>query len=287
MQLSGSLKRVMPFLFAGVMGLLAVFVFEQYRQRLLREVEQERQKLRAEYEAPVDVIVAKQDIPAGKALAEADLAVASIPGKFVQPYATRYGGDLLGLVAIAPIAQGEQILRNKLRTASELAPDATLSGLTPEGKRAVTIGSDALNGVGGFVRPGDRIDILWTVKLPEAQGNESVTMTLFQNVTVLAVGNEMIGKATSEKESAPDYTVTLSLTPQETSLLYYARAQGQIQLSLRPRTDKSGQVAIAPASGKTLMESLLGKQAGTGTPKPQRTVEVYKGLERSVVSVNE
>jgi len=101
------------------------------------------------------------------------------------------------------------------------------------------------------------------------------------------VGNEMIGRATSEKEPAPDYTVTLSLTPQETSLLYYARAQGQIQLSLRPRTDKSGQLAIAPASGKTLMESLLGKQAGTGTPKPQRTVEVYKGLERSVVSVNE
>ncbi len=286
--LPGIPKRLVPFALAGVLGIMAVVVFEQYRRQLVQQLNAERQKLYADYQQASDVIVATKDIAGGKVIAADEVGISAIPGKFIQPYATSNTADVVGLIAAAPMAQGEQVLTNKLRRPNELPIDATLSGLTPEGKRAVTIASDALHGVGGFIRPGDRVDILWTVKLPREQGGDDpVTLALFQDVGVLAVGNEIVGRSTSEKESSPDYTVTLALSPQETSLLLYAREQGVIQLSLHSRANKGGPVAIPPMSSAAAIASVMGN-----TPQPtgqakQRTVEVYKGLERSVVSVNE
>ena len=91
-------------------------------------------------------------------------------------------------------------------------------------------------------------------------------------------------------EPESEYTLTLALTPQETALLLYAREQGRVELSLRSRADKGEQVAVFPADMPLVMQSILGRQPtspdGPMGP-PQRTVEIYKGLERSVVTINE
>ena len=97
----------------------------------------------------------------------------------------------------------------------------------------------------------------------------------------------MLGKTSTAQEGSRDYTVTLALEPQQATLLLYAREQGKLQLSLRSRHEKSSQVAIAPANVRTLMQAVLGPQAVAEEPKPQRSVEVYKGLERTMVAVNE
>lgn len=288
LQLSGPIKRFVPFIFAGVMGLLAVMMFDQYRQRLIRELAAERERLYADYQEPYEIAVAARDIEVGTSIDAEDLEAATIPGKFVAPYATSNTSDLIGLIASVPFAKGEQVLTNKLRKENELPMDATLSGLTPEGKRAVTIESNMITGVGGFVRPGDKVDMLWTPKLPAEQGGETVAMVLFQDVLVLAVGNQMIGRTTGEPEQNTAYTVTLALTPQETSYLLYAREQGTVQLTLRSRADASGVVPISPANSQTFMQALMGKDKSPASPqKAQRQVEVFKGLERSVVAVNE
>ena len=284
------IKRFLPFIVAGIFGLGAVVIMQRYLQGQRRALQEERNKLFAEYQnlAPTEVIIAAQDIPEETVVTVEQLATKTVPQQFIQPYATSRGGDVIGWVTKAPIAQGEQVLTNKLRRATEVPASATLSGVTPEGKRAVTIGTDTLTGVGGFVRPGDTIDVLWTFKVPQAGGQESepVTMTLFQNVSVLAVGDQMIGKTSTEHEPSQSYTVTLALNPQETALLLYAREQGQVQLSLRPKTEKDLQVAVSVANMATIMESTLGKAAVAEAPSPQRTVEVIRGLEHSVVAVN-
>ncbi len=287
-----STKRFLPVVVAVVAGLLAVGLLHNYLTGERQKLAAERQRLHDEYQAQigeiVEVIVAKKDLSEGTLIVrDSHLKLAKVPRNFVQPFATGRSADLVGQVTIAPIAEGEQVLRNKVRPANELPLSATLSGLTPEGKRAITIGTDALLGVGGFIRPGDNIDILWTVKLPEVQGGDTVTMMLFQNVSVLAVGNQMIGRPTDSKESGDKYTVTLAMTPQEASLLMYARTQGNIQLSLRPRNDKGEPVAVPPANSRAVMEAVLGKAVGVDTPKPPRTVEIFRGLDRSVVPVKD
>ena len=290
--LLGGVRRLMPVIFAVIMGLAAVLIMKQFLNQEYRKVERERQRLLADYQAPVKILVAAKDLPEGTPLEAVHLATTSIPQKFVQPFAARSPNELLGLVTLAPLAEGEQLLTNKVRRPDVMPTSATLSGVMPKGKRAVTIGVDAITGVGGFVRPGDAVDVLWTVKLP-GQAGEVVTLTLFQDIAVFAVGREIIGRPVATDASGaappagPQYTVTLALAPQEISFLLFAREQGRIQLSLRPKQEAGAQIALSPATSATFnqfMQQQLGIQSTEPTQaRPPRQVEVYKGLERDVV----
>ena len=291
-QLSETLRRRLPILFALVMGSLAVIFMQQYLAGQQRVLAQERARLLQNYKDPITVLVVAKDLPPGIVLEAGYFELADVPEKFVQPYAARTSRDVLGLVTAAPLAKGEQVLMNKLRRPDEAPTGSTLAGLTPEGKRAVTIGVDAITGVGGFVRPGDEVDVLWTLQLPQAgggsPGDQVVMLTLFQKVQVLAVGGQMAGRPpVGEAQQAPrDYTVTLALSPQDTAFLLFARAQGNIQLSLRPKRGESQEVLVPPTNINTLLEAKLGLKPAA-LPKPARRVEVYKGLKRDVVVMAE
>lgn len=301
--LTAPVRRAMVLVFAIAMGGLAAGLIHQDRlkqrrvvEAKLRELEQARQELLIQYPPPMEVLVAAKDIGSGVTLTEALMRKGELPEKFTQPYAARAPKDVLGLVTLAPIAEGEQILLNKLRRQDEAVQGATLSGRIEEGRRAVTTTVDILTGVGGFVRPGDTVDVLWTLKIP--QEGQVVTFTLFQDVPVLAVSLERGGGDPKQKEGSAQggqggqYPVTLALTPQETALLLFAREQGLVQLSLRSRQDRGEQVAVAPANMQTLMQAVLGPAAASpqdqqAQPQGPRTVEVFKGLNRSVVELKE
>ncbi|MDP3722294.1 MAG: Flp pilus assembly protein CpaB [Candidatus Omnitrophota bacterium] len=294
------LKRLIPLAFALVMGALAVGLANRWVTQQRRQLDVERQKMMAAYRPPIDVVVASKDIPEHTTLEPSFLKMAAIPENFAQPYAVRRAGDLVGKVTVAPIANGEQVLSNKVRRREEAPAVSTLSGLTPKGKRAVTIIVDTITGVGGFVRPGDLVDILWTLGLPQAGQKEPqvVTLTVFQDVPVLAVGGDTESPsaarsaAKSAKSGAAEsaqYLVTLALPPQEISFLLFAREQGRIQLSLRPKAE-GGTQPVTPANINTLLEMQLGIKPMADAPppvKPTRQVEVYKGLTRDVVSLPE
>jgi pilus assembly protein CpaB len=301
--LTAPMRRAMVLVFALAMGGLAAGLIHQDRLRQrrvveakLRELEQARQELLIQYPPPIEVLVASKDIGSGVTLTEALVRKGELPEKFTQPYAARHPKDVMGQVTLAPIAEGEQILLNKLRRADQLPQEATLSGRIEEGRRAVTTTVDILTGVGGFVRPGDTVDVLWTLKIP--QEGQVVTFTLFQDVPVLAVSLErgstdpkQKGEGSAQGGQGGQYPVTLALTPQETALLLFAREQGLLQLSLRSRQDRGEQVAVAPANMQTLMQAVLGPAAAAPqepqSPQGPRTVEVFKGLTRSVVELKE
>lgn len=289
-------KRLLPLAIAGFLGLFAAAMMRQYLNQQRQALEAERQKLMADYHAPVDVIAALKDIPEGTTLTKEALGFVTIPEKFIQPYATRDAQDVIGKVTMAPLAEGEQILLNKLRRPEEAKPvEATLSKHTPEGKRAVTIVVDLISGVGGMVWPGDTVDVIWNFAAtaqPGAGGGEGqlVTLVLFQNVQVLAVDHQLRGQSAEAETTGgrtANYTVTLALTPEEASMLLFAREQGRIQLSLRSGSEQEQRVAVKPTTLNSLTEAVLGAPPKpTEPPAPQeRVIEVYKGLTRSTVPV--
>jgi len=291
---SGGVRRLVALVFSLAFGLAGVAIARNWYTGQVRALERQKQELMANYQSPVPVLAAAADLAPGTTITPSNLTTISVPQKFIQPYAARSPNDVVGLVAGAPIAEGEQLLTNKLRRpdAAPLTPaDATLSMVTPKGARAVTIAVDSITGVGGFVRPGDKVDILWTLKLP---GDQAATLTLFQEVPVLAVGGEIAGRPRrGGEEGAPaagslsvQATVTLAMSPQDTSALLFAREQGKIQLSLRPKLE-SGQVLVPPANIQTLLEATLGIQAAGPPPQVTRQVEIYKGLKRDVLVLAE
>ena len=130
------------------------------------------------------LVVAEVDIAPGTALAGRVLRVATWPRDIIPPRAVSSVKELEGRVAQTPIAKGEPILLSKL------APEGTaagLGGLLDPNSLAVTVKTDEVSGVAGFINPGDRVDVM--VEMPGAGGsNEHFSKIILQNLKVLSKG---------------------------------------------------------------------------------------------------
>lgn len=280
-------KNRWPIVVGGVFGVIALILVNTYVHERERALEAARRKA-LEGMKGVPVAVAAGDIKEGTVIMEQMVGLAEIPERFLQPYAivgsTR---EVVGQLAAAPIAQGEQILGTKLKRPESAV---TAASKIPEGKRAVTIETDPISAVNGFVKPGDRVDLLWTFTLPGQAGGQPVTITLFQNVLILALGTNMVEGGPASDQGMSN-TVTYALDPQEIELLLFARQSGKLHMTLRGRADTKTQ-PLPPASLETVLrqafpQALPPPAAPPAPPKVPRTVEIFRGLERDVVSLPE
>src|SRR5262249_40747817 len=108
------------------------------------------------------------------------------------------------------------------------------------------------------LQPGDRVDVLLTVKNVGASNNQ-FAKTILQNVRVFAV-NEQWRPTEGNKsdESIPAKTVSLLLTPAQAQVIYLAEAMGRIRLVLRNADDNE----VASNSGTDAEAILQGNLAG-------------------------
>ncbi len=203
---------------------------------------------------PLPTLVAVRNIPAHFKLDETMVQVIDVPRKWRQPKALSSVEDILGQITADPILETEQVVSTKLVRAD----DAGLAYFVQKKHRAVSIAVDSITAVGGHLKPGNYVDLIGTFDFGQGDKSDMRTVTLFQNVRVLAVGAD-IGRPTSatimtsadlnEDGEAPDLfgakrrqavkasndarTVTLELTPNESQKLILAQELGGLNLSLR------------------------------------------------------
>lgn len=106
--------------------------------------------------------------------------------------------------------------------------------------RGVSIPVDNVSSVAGLVRPNDRVDILGTFRFPSRSGDEAfdtLTLTILQNVVILATGSETKYNRRSDKRSRGYGSVTLALTPKEAEMIVFASQKGILTLTLRNRRE--------------------------------------------------
>lgn len=114
--------------------------------------------------------------------------------------------------------------REKLNTTP--TPQSQLLPIT-EGKRALTISVNELQGISGFIIPGSYVDVIAT--LPEDNSK-----LLVENTKVLAVGRTT---TMPEDASTNNYqTITLEISPEEGIAITNATSKGVINLMLRGST---------------------------------------------------
>ncbi len=165
--------------------------------------------------------------------------------------------------------------------AAEKGPQTSqeaFSIVMPPGKRAMTVRVETLLAVGGLLSPGDFVDIIAVLRVPEdpetPAKTKDVTTVLFQNLQILAVGAlfQPIGGAAvyETRQNVPSLNITLAVSPEEAGLLTFAQANGKFQLSLRSSTEKDKQM-LQVASWDALSDYVLDKQ-GTELPIPQEAV---------------
>lgn len=227
------LTRRSVVLAALCMGLLAA---------LLAYVFLQREKVRAAQSSePVMVVVATQDIPV-RTMIEPDMVrettrpVGTLPANCAASVR-----EVIGGVTTAALAEDQPVQR-----AAVSPPTASLglAYVVPKGMRAVTVALDSIIGVAGFLKAGDRVDVLATFEVNKMGVDKvGVTKTVLQYVELLAIGPEIrpeeVARPASEKAARPKEqpNATLAVTPQEAEKLILAESEGKLRLVLRPAGD--------------------------------------------------
>ncbi len=190
--------------------------------------------------APVQmdaVLVASRDLAPGSVLADADMRWQSWPpgqlpqgaiARSAQPKAT---ADLKGLYVKASISAGE------LLRADRLGKDpGFMSAVLASGMRAVAIDltDQGRSSAGGFIRPGDHVDVIRTFH-PDETPAIFTSETILTNVRVLAIGPSAQDKA--GERTVFGSTATLEVTPRQAEKVVLAQRVGQLSLSLRSLAD--------------------------------------------------
>ncbi|MEI6971265.1 MAG: Flp pilus assembly protein CpaB [bacterium] len=188
------------------------------------------------------VVIAERDLPSGTLInAERDIAFSSVPrsGLSGEPVTPEEVDRIIGRKLRFPLSAKQPILWNYVDI-----PNRARSGLSStvgKGNRAISIPVGGVSAVSGLVQPDDCVDIIGTFTLPSATAGtvETVTMTMLENVTVLAVGSRLATSPLSRSESVTGYgMVTLEVSPGEAELLVFAsQMKGRLTLSLRNPTD--------------------------------------------------
>lgn len=223
---------------AGLATLILFVVF----QNLDSQVKQRTQKRKQEQ---VTIVVAATTLAQGTTLTEDHLTEKLVPRSFYLDTMVDESNSILGRVPRERILAGEPVRTERLADARD---GAGMNALIPKGQRALQLELQGANAVGGFVNPGDYVDILYTGEDAERGGQH--TKTLLQSKLILAVDERLAVRdesAASRAGVAP--SVTLALTPVEAQLVTHASRTGIVTLTLRNHVDVTKQEVHGVAPG--------------------------------------
>ncbi len=188
-----------------------------------------------------EVLVARRDIPLGDVTKDTDFRWQTWPADAVTPsFITQADGDegmkmVTGAIARSPLLEGEPVTRQKLIKAGQ---GGVLAAILPSGMRAISTRIKEETSAGRLILPNDRVDVILTSRIHGQTGQDDyVSETLFFNVRVLAIGQEIGTKEGSKSSEGAANTATLELTPGQAELLARANSKGEISLSLRSIAD--------------------------------------------------
>jgi pilus assembly protein CpaB len=232
----------------------------------------------------VNILCAKVDIPEGTELDADMIAVKEMPTQFVTESFIKVDEDgslkqdsPVGQRVMVPLKAGDPILVSHFESARE-ADFSTM--INPKG-RAVTIDVQERNAVGLWVRPNDHVDVIGSFRDAESQNLK--TVTLLQNVVVLATGKVNANSAVVPEEDKRYTTVTLLVLPEEAEILALAQETGTLTLLLRNPDDLDYQEKRTVVDQKQL---LTGERAGELQQRRYRTIQIIRGArETSGVAV--
>jgi pilus assembly protein CpaB len=208
--------------------------------------------------APVEpqgpkVLVAKRALPVGTIITADAVGYQLWPKEMVQDAYFIEGQaemtKLLGTVVRYAVTAGEPVTQGAL-----VAPGdrGFLAAALGPGMRAVTVPVSARTGVGGFVFPGDYVDLMLTQSVGGGEGEElKATETILSNLRVLATDQSTESTTTQDGKTVVRAfrTVTLEVTPRIAEKISVAQTIGTLSLSLRSIADNQSELDRLIASG--------------------------------------
>jgi len=292
------MTRRLAIVIAVVCGLLAALLTFFYLSKLQQRAVPE------ETVRNVELVTPLHDIAAGTVIHSEMLQTAEVPEDEVPAGAVRSPTQISGQVAQVNLVAGQAITRSQVQSPTQL------SYRVPDGMRAVTVAIDPVVGVAGFLKPGDRVDVIATFDIDEV----TITRTILQNIELLAIGTT----ATTPKPEKPPAegekaevkpaekeqpNATLAVDPKQAQTLILSDARGKLRLALRPKFEEQyialGSTDTAEVIGEEFEKALAAQEppateAPGAAPQPGATltreprgpaVEVIRGTQRETVII--
>lgn len=221
-----SIRTLATLAVAVILGLIAVVILNGYLNS--------SRKPRLAAAAGVPVVVAALPIARGVTLQPPLLKVVAYPAGSVPAGGFAAIGQLTNpqRSALRDLAPDEPILMSEV---SGPGGRVTLSGVLDAGMQAVAVRSNDVSGVGGFVLPGDRVDVLLTRSATQGGDQQSsITQIVAENVRVLGVD-----QSDNDQSDHPTVarSVTIEVTPVQAQVIALGQSVGSVSLSLRHVAD--------------------------------------------------
>lgn len=177
--------------------------------------------------------------------------------------------NFIGAVVREAFIAGEPITARKIVRSGD---SGFLAAYLEPGMRAMAIRVSVETAAGGFILPGDRVDVILTRELRNNNAGDDaqrhVSTTVMQNVKILAI--DQTTHAGDDAQAVVGATATLEVAPGDAEVLSLARAEGDLSLVLRSYADAGG-----PA----------GRTGRLGAAGDSRTVTVHRGGQVETVVV--
>jgi pilus assembly protein CpaB len=261
------------------LGLFALRLVRDLRQTATPAVPDARAEL-------ARVVVAVAAIEEGKPVAKESLsleAVSLVPdGSFTKIE------DVIGRKVYQRVGQGEPLLARHFRP-----PGPVASRIKP-GERAIAVKVDGVIGLGGFIQPDDRVDVLLYLQRDQREIPDTQARVLLENIRVLAYGANLERREQDDKEdnTTNARTAVIAVPEADVDRLMLGASKGLLRLALRGDPvdgDPSAPVARASGTQYESLSSLLGgstprphAEGVASTIGPTRATRVHRGDFRGI-----
>lgn len=213
--------------------------------------------------ATTPIYVAAQPIPVGTTITPEMVTTQPWPSHLVLDgfIAADSEQKIDGMVSRSAFQQNEPILLTKL---SNINDPNFLAGALPKGMRVMTITTNEVEGVAGFVFPGDFVDVMMTHGITKyvtppgeedlQQQSDTVTETVITNVKVLAVDQRASGSNATDPNGnlLVPRSVSLMVSPTDAQRLRLAQQKGTLTLTLRSLADRESADPLIATSDKDI-----------------------------------
>ena len=236
------MKQRIVLIASVIIGLIAAALTGQYLKAKDNEVEKIKEQL-AKSNVTIKVLVVNKNIPSGQILSTEDLALmpmveSAVRGHIIKESEYRI---VLGRRLMRALEKESPIYWSDIEGGDPV--NKGLAGDIKGGMRAISIDVGGTAAVSGMVNPNDHVDVIGTFTFPSPQKStemEMVTMTIMQDVLVLATGRETAKSrlVNGASQNGGYGAITIEVTPREAEMLVFAQqARGRLVLSLRNPSD--------------------------------------------------
>ncbi|NGY05285.1 Flp pilus assembly protein CpaB [Solimonas terrae] len=289
-------------IFAAV-SVLAAIILAAVGYRMSRDYAQKsetaQQQVKQKEAEQTLAVVAVKPLAAYQAIARDAVALVPVSVKPTDPFTTI--DEVVGKQPLVDIDAGAPVTRRYFREGNLLAR------AIPVGYQAVSISVTDVLAVGGFLRPGDIVDVL--IYLRGAEGiDKPQARVLLENVRVLAYLEQVVDrpqgvddKNDQRQQQQSQRTAVLAIADKDTTKLMLGASLGDLRLALHGQAEEdaaaNGTLASADAAApegkpaadgvqpdKPITSEELGRIKPLHPPPPRARIEIIRGSDRSTVT---